>query len=166
MLAIIRTHFMAIMFAVVACIAISPQGVAASSSADKATEAAIKQQIQNYEQAVNSGKIDSVMRLYTKDAVFMAQNSAPAVGQEAVRSAYCGLFQALKLNIVFEFDEVQQVSEDWAYVRTRSTGSLSLLAGSKTTLPESNQEMFLLHREADGQWRITHYIFATNLSDQ
>ncbi|WP_200872621.1 hypothetical protein [Cupriavidus sp. SK-4] len=30
--------------------------------------------------------------------------------------------------------------------------------------PEANQELFLLRREADGQWRFARYIFTTTHS--
>jgi uncharacterized protein (TIGR02246 family) len=122
---------------------------------------AIRGQLQRYEQALNESDIDSVMKLYTADGVFMPQHSLPAVGREAVRVAYDHVFATIKLNVRFQIDEIQPLSKDWAFARTRSNGQVKVLASDQPAAPEANQELFLLHREADGQWRFARYIFST-----
>lgn len=52
---------------------------------------------------------------------------------------------------------MQPLSANWAYTRTRSSGTVKILG---TTLPpgaEANQELFLLKKEAGGQWRFARY---------
>src|SRR5438445_154528 len=65
----------------------------------------------------------------------------------------------------FDFDEVRQahwlIESDWAFARTRSTGTVKVLASDQASIPEANQELFVLHREDDGQWRFVRYIFST-----
>jgi len=101
--------------------------------------------------------------LYADDAVFMPQHSPPVVGRDAVRAAYRQVFNTIKLDIRFSIDEIRLLSRDWAFARTRSNGAVKPLSGDRQASAESNQEIFLLHRETDGQWRFARYIFsATN----
>jgi len=122
---------------------------------------AIAKQLQRYELTLNAADIDGVMELYAENAVFMPQHSLPVVGRDAVRSAYRHVFDTIKLNIRFEIDEVRPLSSDWAFARTRSTGTVKVLASDQAPIPEANQELFVLHREDDGQWRFVRYIFST-----
>ena len=100
------------------------------------------------------------MMLYADDGVFMPQHSAPNVGKEAIRAAYDGVFQAIKLDIEFTVDEILQVSPGWAFARTRSEGFVTINAtGDKG--PEANQELFVFQKQEDGDWKIARYIFST-----
>lgn len=138
-----------------------PFSATAGEASAKHDTAAITQQLERYEQALNASDIDAVMSLYATDAVFMPQHSLPAVGREAVRDAYRNVFGAIRLNIDFSIDEVRLLSHDWAFARTRSNGTVKVLGSDKPAGPEANQEIFLLHREDDGQWRFARYIFST-----
>lgn len=134
---------------------------AAKPASNDAVETAIHQQLNRYEQALNNSDVDRVMALYADDAVFMPQHSLPAVGRDAVRTAYRHVFGAIKLDIRFAIEEVRPLSRDWAFARTRSNGTVKVLGSDQPAGAEANQELFLLHREADGQWRIARYIFST-----
>lgn len=144
--------------ATTALIALLPLGALATDNADTK---AIRLQLQRYEQALNASDADSVMRLYAADPVFMPQNGSPSVGRAAVRAAYDGVFKTIKLNIRFAIDEVQPLSKIWAYARTRSVGTAKVLGTELPLSNEANQEIFLLHKESDGQWRFARYIFST-----
>ena len=130
-------------------------------AAEDADGRAIKSQLQRYETALNSSDIETVMMLYSADPVFMPQNRVPAAGRAAVRKAYEDVFGAIKLNIRFDVDEVTRISSVWAYARTRSTGTVTALGFEEAPAPEANQELFLLKKEKDGQWRFARYIFST-----
>lgn len=134
---------------------------AAESMPDEGDREAITHQLERYGQALNASDVDAVMQLYAKDAVFMPQHSLPAVGRDAVRLAYRHVFDTLRLNIDFAIDEIVVLSPDWAYARTRSRGTVKVLALEQPPAAEANQEIFLLHREADGHWRFARYIFST-----
>lgn len=145
-----------------AMLVLLPLSVTAGESAhDKRDHAAITQQLARYEQALNASDVDAVMQLYAEDAVFMPQHSLPAVGRDAVRAAYQHVFDAIRLDIDLTIDEIQVLSRDWAYARTRSNGTVKVLATDQPSAPEANQEVFLLRRESDGQWRFARYIFST-----
>jgi uncharacterized protein (TIGR02246 family) len=130
-------------------------------AADNADTRAIRQQLQRYEQALNASDADAVMKLYAADAVFMPQHSSPAVGRDAVRAAYDNVFKAIKLDIKFTIDEVEHMSSTWAYARTRSSGMVKVLGTQLPPGAEANQELFVLRKEPDGQWRFARYIFST-----
>ena len=127
---------------------------------DSADAKSIRQVIQDYEKGLNASDLDGVMKLYTADGVFMAQNYPPAVGRDAVRQSYEGFFKAVKISIKFEVAEIKPVSEKWAFARTSSAFTLKVLGADIAPIPDNNQEIFLLQREADG-WKIARYIFAT-----
>lgn len=134
---------------------------AAKPASEDAVKTAITQQLNHYEAALNSSDIDRVMTLYADDAVFMPQHSPPAVGRDAVRAAYRQVFNTIKLDIRFTIDEIRPLSRDWAFARTRSDGTVKRLSSDQQASIEGNQEIFLLHRETDGQWRFARYIFST-----
>ena len=147
------------------CASTANARVAGVASAPAATSdagiAAITGQLQRYEGALNNADLDGVMGLYAADAVFMPQHGLPVVGRDAVRAAYQRVFDTIQLSIRFQIDEVHLLSPEWAYARTRSTGTVRLVGVNQPPAPEANQELFLLHREADGQWRFARYIFST-----
>lgn len=113
-----------------------------------------------YETALNARDTDSIISLYADDGVFMPQHSLPQVGRENIRAAYDRVFEAITLDVDFAVDEVRQLSGDWAFVRTRSEGTVEINATGDTG-PEGNQELFLLQRMDDGNWKIARYIFST-----
>lgn len=130
-------------------------------AADNADTQAIGLQLQSYAKALNASDVEAVMQLYATDAVFMPQHSLPAEGRDAVRTAYRHVFDSIQLDINFTIDEVAVLSHDWAYARTRSSGTVKVRASDQPPAAEANQELFLLHRESDGQWRFARYIFST-----
>ncbi len=112
-----------------------------------------------YEQALNASDVDGVLKLYTKDGVFMAQHNTSAVGIHQVEAAYTGAFQAIDLDVEFDIVEVEVISDDWAFARTNSSGTVTINAtGDK--IPEGNQELFVLQK-IDGDWKIARYAFST-----
>ena len=112
-----------------------------------------------YEQVLNASDVAGVLKLYTKDGVFMAQHNASAVGIHQVEAAYTGVFQAIDLNVEFDIIEVEVIADDWAFARTNSSGTTTINAtGDK--IPEGNQELFVLQK-IDGDWKIARYAFST-----
>ncbi len=112
-----------------------------------------------YEQVLNASDVAGVLKLYTKDGVFMAQHNPSAVGIHQVEAAYTGAFQAIDLNVEFDIVEVEVIADDWAFARTNSSGTTTINAtGDK--IPEGNQELFVL-RKIDDNWKIARYAFST-----
>ena len=140
-----------------AALALSAAVAVADQNADHTN---IEQVLAAYEKALNASDADTLMTLYADDGVFMAQHRAPNVGKEAIRRAYDGAFQAITLDIEFTVDEVLQVAPEWAFVRTRSNGFVTVNATGDRG-PEANQELFVLQKQDDGKWKIARYIFST-----
>jgi uncharacterized protein (TIGR02246 family) len=123
--------------------------------------AAIKGVLASYEQALNASDVEGVVQLYSDDAVVLAPGSPSAVGIDAVRAAYSGIFQAIDLDLTFEIAEVKVVSPSWAFVRSTSRGIVTSRAdGAQTS--SSNQELFVLHK-SQGRWNLARYSFSSVL---
>jgi uncharacterized protein (TIGR02246 family) len=118
----------------------------------------IQTALKRYEAALNANDIDTIMGLYGRDPVFMAQHAPAMVGRDAVRSGYKQVFDTIKLNIRFDIHEVEE-ADDWAWARTSSAGRTRILAAG-VEIPEGNNELFVFRRE-DGQWKIHRYLFST-----
>jgi len=131
-----------------------------SALADKTDAGAIQHVLSAYETALNARDTDTIVSLYADDGVFMPQHSLPQVGRDNIRTAYDGVFMAITLDIDFQIDEIEQLSEDWAFARTRSAGAVRINATGDTG-PEANQELFLFQRTEGGKWKIARYIFST-----
>jgi uncharacterized protein (TIGR02246 family) len=135
----------------------APADVARGQGAERAT--GITETLRAYERALNAGDTDAVMALYAADGVFMPQHFPSAVGADQVRAAYDGVFSMIRLAVAFDIIEVVPVADDWAFARTNSTGTVTVLA-SGLSGPEANQELFVFQR-IDGAWKIARYAFST-----
>ncbi len=120
----------------------------------------IRALLKNYEQALNGSDVTGVVKLYTEDGVFMAQHHPSAVGIDAVKAAYEGVFKAINLNVDFDIVEVKVVADDWAFARTNSAGTTTINA-TGVQVAEGNQELFVLKKTDDGSWKIARYCFST-----
>jgi uncharacterized protein (TIGR02246 family) len=125
--------------------------------------AQIERVLKSYEQSLNASDVNGVIRLYADDAVLMAPGSPSAVGIQAVENAYAGVFQAIRLNISFQVAELHLLSSDSAFLRTNSTGQITVLANG-AVIPEGNQELFLL-RKVQGHWKLARYSFSSFLAN-
>ncbi len=143
----------------VAAAAMVASGCVSAQSANE-DRLAIEAQLSAYEAALNGSDTNAVMALYSEDGVFMPQHSLPNIGATEVRAAYDGVLSEITLEIEFIVDEIELVSQNWAFARTRSEGFVTINA-TGDRLPEANQEMFLFQRADDADWKIARYIFST-----
>jgi uncharacterized protein (TIGR02246 family) len=123
---------------------------------------AIEKVLESYQQALNASDVQGVVRLYADDAVLLAPGAPSAVGIEAVRASYTGIFQAIDIDLTFDVAEVNIVSPDWAFLRSTSHGVATVLANGART-PSSNQELFVLHKSRGCCWKIARYSFSSVL---
>ena len=112
-----------------------------------------------YEAALNGNDIDAILDLYGSNPVFMPEHAPALVGRDAVREGYRQVFAAIKLDIRFTIHEIE-IAEDWAWVRTSSSGTTHVLAAD-VTIEEGNNELFVFRAE-QGHWKIHRYLFSTN----
>jgi uncharacterized protein (TIGR02246 family) len=128
---------------------------------DRQPRAAIAAVLESYEQALNSSDVAGVVQLYTRDAVLLPPNAPSAVGIDAVRATYAGIFEASDIDLTFQIAEVRVVSPDWAFLRSTSKGFITLLANG-TRIASSNHELFVLHK-THGGWKLARYSFSSVL---
>jgi ketosteroid isomerase-like protein len=76
-----------------------------------------------------------------------------------VRKVYEAGTKTRALNLKFTVDEIVQMSPEWAFVRTKSSGSSKVISTGATNA-EANQELFILHKSDDGAWKIARYSFS------
>ncbi len=134
-------------------------GSLTSVHAGDSDKAQIEATLEDYERVLNASDVDGILALYTEDGVFMAPNNPSAVGIQQVEAAYTGAFRAIDLNVVFDIVEIEVISDDWAFARTNSAGTITINAtGDK--IPESNQELFVLQK-IDGDWKLARYGFSS-----
>lgn len=124
---------------------------------------AIRQTLQRYEQALNRSDTAAIVALYTADGVQMAPDAPTAVGREEVSAAYDATFKAIALKLRFSIDEIQQLGPDAALLRSHSTGTLKVQGQDAPAGPANFKELFVLRKQADGQWKFSHYSFSATL---
>jgi len=123
-------------------------------------QSSIQDVLQAYETALNASDTGSVMNVFASDSVFMAPNSPSAVGADAIRAAYDGLFQKISFETELTVEEVVQASPSWAFVRTHSKVFVNVRAIGQR-VPDANHELFVLHKGNEKDWKIARYSFAT-----
>lgn len=123
-------------------------------------QADIQDVLQVYETALNASDADTALTLFTPDGVFMAPNAPSTIGIDAIRAAYGGLFQAISFETELQVEEVVQVAPNWAFVRTHSTGFVTVQA-IKQRVPDANHELFIFHKGDDDRWKIARYSFSS-----
>ncbi len=116
---------------------------------------AIEALLSTYERSLNSADAELAASLYAPDGVFMPLFLPTATGDGIVGS-YRQIFEAIKLDIAFETDDLS-VDGDVAHVVTRSQGYVTVRADGATA-PESNRELFVFTRR-EGEWKIARYMF-------
>ena len=132
-----------------------------AAATNPADEAAVKKVLASYETALNASNTDAVMSLYADDAVLLPQGTPTVMGSKAVKQFYVGTFKAIKIDLQFQVAEVQVVSNEWAFLRSASTGTMKILATGNEA-PAHTQELFVLHKES-GQWKLARYSFSSTL---
>ena len=128
---------------------------------DNPDEQAIRQTLARYETALNAADTTAIVDLYAKDGVQMAPDAPAAVGRDGVKAAYDGTFKAISLTLKFTVDEVKVLSKTSALLRSHSTGTLKINGTDQPAGPAAFKELFILNKQADGQWKFSHYSFST-----
>ncbi|MFV2055310.1 MAG: SgcJ/EcaC family oxidoreductase [Thiohalomonadales bacterium] len=129
--------------------------------ADNSNTKKIQVVLKSYEQVLNNSDVAGVVKLYTTDGVFMAPHHPSAVGIRAIEGAYKSVFKAIDLDVRFDIVEVETLGDDWAFVRTNSAGSIKFNASGKKNDKSYHQELFLMKKTANGDWKIARYAFSS-----
>lgn len=119
--------------------------------------AAIEATIFAYFQALNDANIDAILDLYSKDPVMLPFLQAAVVGTDAVRTNYESTFQLIRFKVETTIREVVEMSPNWAYVRTDTSGTFTPTRTGEGALAVFH-ELFLLRKMGD--WKIARYSFS------
>src|SRR5471032_1499308 len=119
--------------------------------------AAIGATILAYFQALNDANIDAILDLYSKDPVMLPFLQPAVVGTDAVRANYEGTFQLIRFEVQTTIQELVEMSPEWAYVRTDTSGTFTPTRTGEGA-PAVFHELFLL--QMTGDWKIARYSFS------
>jgi uncharacterized protein (TIGR02246 family) len=128
----------------------------AIAGAQNTAEKQIHALLDAYETSLNAADAGRIEQLYTADGVFMPAGFPTAAGRPAIRGTYEAIFKNIRIAIHFSVDELK-VKGDFAYARTHSAGTSTVVATSASG-PEENRELFIFARTRAG-WKIARYMF-------
>ncbi len=120
----------------------------------------IKNLTEEYDAAINSGDLDSLVSLYTDDAVRMSPNMPALVGKDAIRSVMQSSFKKYTIDLKKTIEEVI-VCDDLAFVRGTSTVTSTPKVGGEP-IRHTGKWVTFNKRQPDGSWRIYRHIYNYN----
>ncbi|MDR3098490.1 MAG: SgcJ/EcaC family oxidoreductase [Paraburkholderia sp.] len=112
-------------------------------------ERAIRQVVETWMAASKRGDTATVLGLMTDDAIFMVPGQEP-FGKEAFAAASKGM-EGMKLDGKSEIVELK-ILGDWAFIRNHI--DIAVTPPDGNTVRRAGYTLTLLHKEADGQWRL------------
>jgi uncharacterized protein (TIGR02246 family) len=120
------------------------------------TEAAVAAVIKQYNQGLNDGNLDTVLKTFLPDGVWMAPNQPSIKGQEELRKWYLNYWSRTVAKLQFT-PELIQSDGRLAYAVAHVTGTTTPKAGGAPR-EQDNKTVFVLRQGSDGSWKIAHYI--------
>ena len=111
-------------------------------------------------EAFNRGNSEGIAKYFTQDAVLMAPRKTAAIGKEAVKTYYQGIFDEFEVQLDSHYEEIK-VSGDMAYGRGEAVVRLVPKDGGKSAVT-SSKYLNILKRQPDGNWKTTHDIWNDN----
>ena len=115
-----------------------------------------KKVVEAYFTALNDGKLETIIKLYHKDSVFLPKNAPAVRGINEITQAYRSLFDRAKLDTEHVYHHIA-VYGDIAIIESQGSGTLTLFENKKV-VPSNNKELFVLRR-IDNKWKIDRYMF-------
>ena len=109
-----------------------------------------------YEKALNDNSAEGIIQLFAEDGIIILQGAPTKIGTEEIKSFYTSLFTNLGFNLKFNIDEVVQMSTEWAFIRTTTSGTVNILSNNSSN-PGNGHELFILKKQSDGNWKIARY---------
>jgi ketosteroid isomerase-like protein len=100
--------------------------------------------------------IDRLMSLLSDDIVMMHPNRPAVIGLAANRADLLSAFEKFQVDQTVVSDEIV-VAGEWAFDRSRATTTLTPAAGG-TPMTVHSKAITVLHRQADGSWKIARVI--------
>jgi len=118
-------------------------------------EAAIRELLTSYRDALENSSPEEVVANYTVDGVVMGPGSPTIIGDE-LAATYGAIFKNVGLDIDFIIGKMI-IGEKYAIVQSTSDGT-ALINATGEKAPEENCELFVLEK-VDGDWKIARYMY-------
>ena len=112
-------------------------------------ERAIRQVVDTWMAASQSGDLATILSLMTDDVIFMVPGEEP-FGKEAFAAASKGM-RNIQIEGSSEILELRLLG-DWAFIRNRI--EITATPPSANPIRRSGYALTLLRKEANGQWRL------------
>ena len=129
---------------------------ATDASSQNNNKSEIENLIQDYQKALNASDVNSVVSLYTQDAVLIPNAAPTADGLEQIKQTYEYVFDNFSFNLDFDMLEIEVIGKK-AYARSTSKGNLTIKANGET-VPDENRELFIFEKQ-NGNWKIARYMY-------
>ncbi len=143
-----------------ACTPDTEQEQASKQATTEADLAAINDNINRYESAMNAGDLDLWISLWADDAIQMAPDAPAVIGKEQIRAIYESIFSQFILKMIITNEEVR-VAGDLSFSRGNYTLSMTPKAGGET-IKIDGKYLSIEERQADGSWKIIRSCFNSN----
>lgn len=119
--------------------------------------AAIKEVLNQYVVAINTGDFDLWISLWTDDAVQMPPDTPARVGKEQIREAMKPGFDQMNLDMTIHSIDDVKVYGDLGIVRCTYTLKMTPKAGGETinAVPDA-KDLSLWERQSDGSWKLIY----------
>jgi uncharacterized protein (TIGR02246 family) len=138
----------------------------ATGSVTSAAEAreAVRRQSARLTAAWPSGNVDSIMPLFTDDAVLLFPDAPDSRGQSAIRETLTNAFGSLKVESLEAHIDTIEVFDDAAY--EWGTYHERYVETGKPATQVEGRYLFRWARQADGTWRISRFTGNTVKEEQ
>jgi uncharacterized protein (TIGR02246 family) len=121
---------------------------------------ALKEMLNQYAVAVNTGDFDLWISLWADDGVQMPPETPARIGKEQIRAGMKPAFDQMDLDIAIRNVEEAKVYGDLGLTRCTYTLRVTPKAGGETidAMPDG-KALTLYGRQSDGSWRIVYDCF-------
>ena len=136
-------------------------GCAPANDTDPAAdEAAIRRVLAEEVTAGDTGDLDRFLEAFSPDAVLMPPGS-PAVTGEPIQAFARGMFEQVEIDFPGYEEDTIIILGDWAIHQHSFTWTVTPKAGGEP-VTEHGKGLHVLHRQANGAWKITHDVWNTD----
>jgi uncharacterized protein (TIGR02246 family) len=107
--------------------------------------------------AFNAEDVDTLLGLYTEDAMDMAPNQPTATGHAGLRDMFTAQFGMGQGTATVTSEELQLMG-DWAYDRGTFTLTMTPEGGGEPVQVANDRYLVILRQGADGAWKLARLI--------
>lgn len=118
---------------------------------------AVREMLAAIAAADKSGEVETVLNLYTDDAILLSPNGTTVSGKEAIREHYAKIFAQSRLEFTAESTETQACG-DWAFDRGVTKGFVIPVGEGQRQEIDNNYLMIL--RRTESGWKIARLMWS------